>query len=179
MRFAPTDIGKTKTKGESPLAASGRDSRSCPAARQRFCFMLRYDARDSSMTDVGRGERRGPGASGNADGDLSHDLEGHLPPVVRAGGAVCDGWPGGPGDDRGVQVPRRLRTRGCREPGELPFGRRTARGARLAIGQRGCLGRRARGGREPATVSIAIARLARSTASRSDVRSHCAWNFVR
>ena len=51
IKIAPTDIGITKPIGASTPAASGTDIRLYPAAHQRFCFILRYDAFDSWITD--------------------------------------------------------------------------------------------------------------------------------
>src|SRR5699024_11281615 len=51
IRIAPTDIGRTNPTGASTPAASGTESRLYPAAHHRFCFILRYAARESWMTD--------------------------------------------------------------------------------------------------------------------------------
>src|SRR5699024_7842301 len=42
IRTAPTDIGRTNPTGARTPAASGTESRLYPAARHRFCFILRY-----------------------------------------------------------------------------------------------------------------------------------------
>src|SRR3979490_1540025 len=76
IKIAPTDIGITKPMGASTPAASGTAIRLYPAAHQRFCFIFRYDAFDSCITDsTERGDhaRRGDshiGACTDRDADV-------------------------------------------------------------------------------------------------------------
>src|SRR6185369_2424545 len=51
IKIAPTDIGMTNPIGASTPAARGTEIKLYPAAHQRFCFILRYDALDSWITD--------------------------------------------------------------------------------------------------------------------------------
>src|ERR1700758_4842132 len=51
IKIAPTDIGITKPIGASTPAANGTEIRLYPAAHHRFCFIFRYDALDSWITD--------------------------------------------------------------------------------------------------------------------------------
>ena len=51
IKIAPIDIGSTNPTGASTPAASGTEIRLYPAAHHRFCFIFRYEARESSITD--------------------------------------------------------------------------------------------------------------------------------
>ena len=51
IRIAPIDMGSTNPTGARTPAASGTEIRLYPAAHQRFCFIFRYEARESSITD--------------------------------------------------------------------------------------------------------------------------------